>query len=79
MEVEPIRVVDKTRFHESESQGKISVPKWFLNQIGDSETVEEVFDAIVSMACSKEEDLRKRKSIKLAQVRIKVINYENNL
>ena len=76
MEIDPIRVVDKTQYRDRESQSKISVPKWFLAKIGDAETVDEVRQYIRDMENSEEENLCKRKSINLAEVRIRVIQYE---
>lgn len=76
MDVDNIKIIDKTIYRDREIQSKIPVPKWFLNKIGDAETVEEVHDCIVEMSLSDEQDLCKRKSIHLAEVRIKVINHD---
>jgi hypothetical protein len=77
MLIDSIRIQDKSSFRDSESQSKISVPKWFLDLIGDAETEEEVHDCIIRMMLSGEEDLCKRKSINLAEVRARIIEHEN--
>ncbi len=76
--IDSIKIVDKNKYHESESQGKTPVPKWFLELISNASTPEEVESAIKTLEDSEEEDLCKRKSIHLAKVRIKIIDYERS-
>ena len=68
-----IKSLDLKCFQEHETQSQISVPKWFLDEISDSESVSSVKLSIEKMLKSNHEDLCKRKSVHLAEVRIKII------
>ena len=74
MEIDPIKLspyIPKP----PETQSQVSVPLWFLEAIGDSESVQEIEGFISEMENSSEEDMCKQKSIHLAKIRIKFLNY----
>ena len=73
MEIDPIKIIMPSS-KEAETQSQVSVPKWFLNLISESDTEEEVLEVISLMRDSKEENLCKDKSINLAKIRLKIIS-----
>jgi hypothetical protein len=77
MEPQAIKIIDLSRYRDSDSQARIPVPLWFLDLISDAETLDQVDQAIEVMKLSIEDELCKRKSIHLATVRKKVILHES--
>ena len=74
MEIDPIKLspyIPKP----PETQSQVSVPLWFLEAIGDSESIPEIQGFILDMQESSEEDMCKQKSIHLARIRIKFLAY----
>ena len=78
MEKKVIKIIDKSKLHESDSYKKIAVPKWFLDKISEAETTREVRKIIEEMKLSVKNHLCSRKSINLAEVRIRIIEHEKS-
>jgi len=77
MENYSVKILDLSKYRDSDSQTRISVPLWFLDLVSEAESCAEV-DAVISlMNLSEEDELCKRKSIHLATVRKKVIDHDS--
>jgi len=77
MENYSIKILDLAKYRDSDSQTRISVPLWFLDLVSEAESCTEVDAVINLMDLSKEDELCKRKSTHLANVRKKVIKNDS--
>ena len=78
MERDSIRIVPRELMHSMETQAKVNVPLWFLDQISAAETISEAQAVLDKMRDSEEEELVKMKSIHLGKVRLRVIDFQSN-
>jgi len=79
MNKDSIKIVPRELMHNMETQSKVSVPLWFLDAISRASTVTAAQEVIDRMCNSDDEELCRLKSISLGKVRLRVIDYENNL
>ena len=78
MDKDCIRIIPRELLHGMETQSKVSVPPWFLDEVSAAESIEETQVVIDKMRNSDAEELIKLKSIHLGKVRLRVLDFEEN-
>lgn len=73
-----IKIIPRELLHGMETQSKVSVPTWFLDEVSAAESIKKAQAVINKMKNSDAEELVKLKSIHLGKVRLRVLDFEEN-